>query len=267
MEQNNKSEIVLSKIPSWVSVSLLIFTLSFFGYLIWNNNNLSNRILTLENQQITNKPFQITKFEKDSILLELNKYQQKEDYFTTALEVQAAHYEHITSWGITISAFLLAMVGLIGVGWFWSSYDKLKDKIANLENKIEINLTENQNKVTDEIEKIKSKFKSLEKINYLALANTLSLASNSSRQIGDFVRAYFFSIEASYWHKKSNEKRTEPILANIKIARENLIKIGNTDIDTPENIDNYLIAIASIDNKEIKYIINEIMKKHNAKFK
>ncbi len=267
MEDNKRFEILLHKIPTWVSTALLVFTLSFFGYLIWNNNNLSNRILVLENQQIRNKPFQITKFEKDSLLLELNKYQQKEDYFTTALEVQAAHYEHITSWGITISAFLLAIVGLIGVGWFWSSYDKMKQKIVGLEEKVQNSIAENKKELEEKIESFKTEFKELQYDSYQLQVN-LSVVISDNAMYGN-ERRFYYSIQAAYYTCKhiDLELNIETCLNNLNSAQTILEEIEEINQTELNHIREMLDFLLTIQNEEIKLKTIDIMYKLNQKTK
>ncbi len=263
MEDNKRFEIVLHKIPTWVSTALLVFTLSFFGYLIWTNNNLSNRILALENQQIHNKPFQITKFEKDSLVLELNKYQQKEDYFTTALEVQAAHYEHITNWGITISAFLLAMVGLIGIGWFWSSYDKLKKQIKDLEETIQNDFEKEKNKIGKEFKDIKNVILTLSLSYYSDIANDAFIKEK-------YHNAYIFNLVGLSALEMMNEsgiynERIKHYL-NVSLIYMNLVKIEAKDKElfssAYSGLKDIIKKLANTNNKEIENIALIVLAKH-----
>jgi hypothetical protein len=104
---------------------LLLFSFCFAQK---TNEDLEHKINLIETKYLKNI---------DSLQKELLFFKMKDDHYTTALEVQAGHYEHTTFWGITIASIILTLAGLIGFGWFWSDYAKLKKQIVDLEDKLQ----------------------------------------------------------------------------------------------------------------------------------
>ncbi len=247
---------------------MLVFTLSFFCYLIWTNNNLSNRILALEDQQIHNKPFQITKFEKDSLVLELNKYQQKEGYFTEILSSQRDNYNHTTTWAITMLTIILGLVGLIGVGWFWSRYEEMKQRLIDLELRIATDLTKSKEKISLEIKNLNKRFSILEVKSYQALGNTCSIAAEIYEKEKDYLSAYCFFISAAYVNNKFKKNATV-VPTNLKSAKFCLDKLNNDDsLDVADDdIKKQLGDLAKSENEEIGILAKTIIQKHNEIFK